>query len=110
MSLVTSVNVDGGVNVVPVEALVFSVVCGVETIEIVVIALAFEGEAVSVDVVNGFSEVLVRVVELTLLFLVLAVVSSVDARVKDVCFVEVSIVIVDGWVADADILVLLDVG
>ena len=96
MSLVTSVDNDGGVNVVLVEALVFSVVCGVETIAILVILLVFVVEAVSVDLVNGFSEVLVRVVELTSLVLVLAVVSSVDARVGDVCFVEISVVTVDG--------------
>ena len=96
MSLVTFVDIDGGVNVVVVEALVFSVVCGVEIIEILVIVLVFVVEAVSVDLVNGFSEVLVRVVELTSLGLVLAVVSSVDARVGDVCFVEISVVTVDG--------------
>ena len=96
MSLVTFVDIDGGVNVVVVEALVFSVVCGVEIIEILVIALVFVVEAVSVDLVNGFSEVLVRVGELTSLVLVLAVVSSVDARVGDVCFVEISVVTVDG--------------
>ena len=96
MSLVTFVDIDGGVNVVVVEALVFSVVCGVEIIEILVIVLVFVVEAVSVDLVNGFSEVLVRVVELTSLVLVLAVVSSVDARVGDVCFVEISVVTVDG--------------
>ena len=110
MSLVTFVDIDGGVNVVVVEALVFSVVCGVEIIEILVIVLVFVVEAVSVDLVNGFSEVLVRVGELTSLVLVLAVVSSVDARVGDVCFVEISVVTVDGWVPDADILLLLDVG
>ena len=96
MALVTFVDIDGGVNVVVVEALVFSVVCGVEIIEILVIVLVFVVEAVSVDLVNGFSEVLVRVVELTSLGLVLAVVSSVDARVGDVCFVEISVVTVDG--------------
>lgn len=96
MSLVTFVDIDGGVNVVVVEALVFSVVCGVEIIEILVIVLVFVVEAVSVDLVNGFSEVLVRVGELTSLVLVLAVVSSVDARVGDVCFVEISVVTVDG--------------
>ena len=96
MSLVTFVDIDGGVNVVVVEALVFSVVCGVEIIEILVIVLVFVEEAVSVDLVNGFSEVLVRVGELTSLVLVLAVVSSVDARVGDVCFVEISVVTVDG--------------
>ena len=96
MSLVTFVDIDGGVNVVVVEALVFSVVCGVEIIEILVIVLVFVVEAVSVDLVNGFSEVLVRVGELTSLVLVLAVVSSVDARVGDVCFVEISVVRVDG--------------
>ena len=109
MSLVTFVDIDGGVNVVVVEALVFSVVCGVEIIEILVIVLVFVVEAVSVDLVNGFSEVLVRVGELTSLVLVLAV-ASVDARVGDVCFVEISVVTVDGWVPDADILLLLDVG
>ena len=96
MALVTFVDIDGGVNVVVVEALVFSVVCGVEIIEILVIVLVFVVEAVSVDLVNGFSEVLVRVGELTSLVLVLAVVSSVDARVGDVCFVEISVVTVDG--------------
>ena len=96
MSLVTFVDIDGGVNVVVVEALVFSVVCGVEIIEILVIVLVFVVEAVSVDLVNGFSEVLVRVGELTSLVLVLAVVSSVDARVGDVCFVEIYVVTVDG--------------
>ena len=96
MALVTFVDIDGGVNVVVVEALVFSIVCGVEIIEILVIVLVFVVEAVSVDLVNGFSEVLVRVGELTSLVLVLAVVSSVDARVGDVCFVEISVVTVDG--------------
>ena len=108
--LVTSVDVDGGVNTVLVEALVLSVVCGIETIEIVVIVLVFVVELVSVDVVDGFSEVLVRVVELALLVLLLDVVSSVDAIVGDVCLVEISVVTVDGWVPDAVILLLLDVG
>lgn len=108
--LVTSVDVDGGVNTVLVEALVLSVVCGIETIEIVVIVLVFVVELVSVDVVDGFSEVLVRVVELALLVLLLDVVSSVDAIVGDVCLVEISVVTVDGWVPDPVILLLLDVG
>ena len=108
--LVTSVDVDGGVNTVLVEALVLSVVCGIETIEIVVIVLVFVVELVSVDVVDGFSEVLVRVVELALLVLLLDVVSSVDAIVGDVCLVEISVITVDGWVPDAVILLLLDVG
>ena len=108
--LVTSVDVDGGVNTVLVEALVLSVVCGIETIEIVVIVLVFLVELVSVDVVDGFSEVLVRVVELALLVLLLDVVSSVDAIVGDVCLVEISVITVDGWVPDAVILLLLDVG
>ena len=108
--LVTSVDVDGGVNTVLVEALVLSVVCGIETIEIVVIVLVFVVELVSVDVVDGFLEVLVRVVELALLVLLLDVVSSVDAIVGDVCLVEISVITVDGWVPDAVILLLLDVG
>lgn len=108
--LVTSLDVDGGVNTVLVEALVLSVVCGIETIEIVVIVLVFVVELVSVDVVDGFSEVLVRVVELALLVLLLDVVSSVDAIVGDVCLVEISVVTVDGWVPDPVILLLLDVG
>ena len=108
--LVTSLDVDGGVNTVLVEALVLSVVCGIETIEIVVIVLVFVVELVSVDVVDGFSEVLVRVVELALLVLLLDVVSSVDAIVGDVCLVEISVITVDGWVPDAVILLLLDVG
>ena len=110
LSVLTSVDIDDGVDVALVEALVFSVPCDVETIEIVAVVLGFLVEAVSVDVITGFSEVLVRVVELIFLVFVLGVVSPEDARVEDVCFVKTPVVKVGDCVPDVDILLLLDVG
>ena len=109
LSVVTSIDVDEVVNLVLVVALAFSVRCDVETIEIVAVRLVFAVEAVSADVINGFSAVLVRVVELVLLVFLLAVVSSEVERGKGVCFVETTVK-VDGWVPDVGILLLLDVG
>ena len=109
LSVVTSIDVDEVVNLVLVVALAFSVRCDVETIEIVAVRLVFAVEAVSADVINGFSAVLVRVVELVLLVFLLAVVSSEVERGKGVCFVETPVK-VDGWVPDVGILLLLDAG
>ena len=39
----------------------------------------------------------------------LAVVSLVDTRVEDACFVPTSVAAVDVWVPDVDILLILDV-